>query len=806
MTWQAPLICEGSTRAHLSAYIRAMQGPRIFAFLAAVSIGSLVAACGDDDAAAPVTGSAVVTCGAGTKLEGTVCVAGDAGTAPAPVTPGPSDAGTVTCGTGTVLQGTQCVLPAAALIKSARLTYLKVEYNASKPLLLDNSVDVRFGVTATSADNTKPVSTRVNVLFSFVEASPADPKNPQRCSSNGVLADLVGDNVERKFTAKLFPTSGDCKFVTGPTKVNLAVDFDKGLTDAKQPTGIDYPPVVFSPASQSAADNQRCRKSDGADKGLGCVYELTVQPAPKGADGKPLVDASLESVRPQSSVAVLDSPNQDPNVPAGKKESDVPALVVDTTIVLEGRDPYRHKVDPKTLPAEYVAAHPTILEDLKFADAGGVDSFDDLPAGAGGAAPATIKYDIVAKSKLAPDAWLPLQIDDPKNPSPEGLVDQIDITEIEPGTETHVTHALFLTGATRAAVTGSGAWANETDFIVRGCLKSNFEEAGNEGDDNQDEAPLGGDVAKADCKTFSVVLVKVQPQPSAASALAFNNTFTRTIGDPGLAALIGELNTTNTIDLSGARTETRAFVDLRGKIGSEFSVRLFNAYAKAGSTTQTATPTSFGTYIDLGVEVLGNNVFGYQNANTPNSSYTTDFRIAKNIEFPGLGYTFGPVTIGITAGVGGEAGLTPTLSVVANGSGDSSVPELAGATVSGFVDGTVEPRGILTGFVKGGIDVFVASATVAATVSIIDARAPVVGKLRWGVTQAAPDGKVAAMTAIGGVKWDLFITWFNLKVDAVGAIGPCPFCISETFNIYKFENSPETINLLDRQVGATVLN
>lgn len=755
--------------------------------------------CGDDDAS-PSKATAI-SCGAGTTLQGATCIANDAG-APSSsgnVTP-PSDAGTVTCGTGTVLSGTQCIVGPAAQIASARLTFLDLHYDTTKPALLDSPLEVTFGVTSQSADNTKPATSRVAVLFSFVEENPADPKNPGVCSSNSILADLVGNGSEQKFQAKIFPTSLSCTFVKAPTKVNLAVDFDQGLAKSNKPTGIDYPPVVFNAATQSAGDNQKCRKSDGATQGLGCVYELTIQSAPAGSDGKPMVNATLDTLTPQSSVAILPAKGEDAQVPTGKSEADMPAVSVDAVIFLDGRDPYQHKIDPTTIPAEYAAAHPDVVATLSDA---GLDSADDLPAATGGGAPAIIRYDIVAKSKIAPDAWLPLQIDDPKNPDPDGLVDEIDISEIEPGAETHLTHDLFITGATRDAVTGTGVWANESEFVIRGCLVANFPEAEDPGDMDDSDDAVGGDVKDGDCKTFPVVLVKTGPATTAASAETFNNSFSRTIGDPGLVALIGQLSTTNSLDTTGARTDTQAFVDLKGHIGTDFSTRLFNAYAKGGATTQS--PTGSGaTYVDVAVEIFGNNVFGYQN-NSNNSSFSQDFKVAKQIEFPGLGWTFGPVTIGISAGVGGEVGITPTLNISAQGGGDASVPELANASVSGTVNGTVDPHATLTGFVKGGIDIFIASATVQATVSIIDVHSPVQANLRWGVTGSG-DGKITAMTSTGNVTWNLVLTWLNVTVDAVGAIGPCPFCVSETINICKFTNTPETIPLLNRQIGATVLN
>ena len=78
-----------------------------------------------------------------------------------------------------------------------------------------------------------------------------------------------------------------CASWAGPGVVaNLSVDFDPGLRLAGTPTGIDYPPVVFSAANQGAADNQLCRKTldpNAADPGRGCVYALQLQQTPKPA-------------------------------------------------------------------------------------------------------------------------------------------------------------------------------------------------------------------------------------------------------------------------------------------------------------------------------------------------------------------------------------------------------------------------------------------------------------------------------------------------------------------------------------------
>ena len=127
--------------------------------------------------------------------------------------------------------------------------------------------------------------------------------------------------------------------------VNLAVAFDDGLTKSKTPTGIDYPSVTFNTATTTSADNQLCRTSADATTatGKGCVFALNLQPAPLGTDGKPMVNVDLEKLIPQSSVAVLNGGAEDPEVPAGKTESDEPAILVDATLVLDGPDPYKQK-------------------------------------------------------------------------------------------------------------------------------------------------------------------------------------------------------------------------------------------------------------------------------------------------------------------------------------------------------------------------------------------------------------------------------------------------------------------------------
>jgi hypothetical protein len=717
--------------------------------------------------------------------------------------PGPQPS-SLTCREGTFESDGGCyglpVQPTApASITRARLTLLKLKYDVNKPLFLNNALPIRFGITATSENPAKPVTTPVVVVFSFVEAAPADPAAPKSCDSNGIELKLVGDGLEHQFDADIYPTTDCAAWVgTSGATANLKVDFDRGLRESDAGTRIDYPPVVFSSASESSPDNQACRKTSSATAptpGRGCVYALGLKPTPVSGDGGALVDVQIERLQPESSVAVLWPTGEDPSVPDGGAESDPPSLVVNAVFVMEGRDPYKNQVDVSKLPPELKAAIPTIEQDLRFGLSDeGLAALDNLPGDI------VIRYDLAPTNKIRPDAWLPLMIDDPSNPNPDGHVATVRLNELEPGTENSFVHALFIEGATRTEVSATGAWAREDDYTVRGCLFSEFPEGGNTGDEDADEAAVGGEAGLGDCKTFKVRLVRAPSPTGSASAQSFDHVWERTVGDPDRVALIGRLGTTNTLDLSGARTDTEGKVEIRGKIGSDFTVQLFRAYAKGGALTSQAQ-----SYVDLGVEAFGVNLFGYQNTSNE-QTYATPFTVAKSFQFPGLSFGFGPVSVGITAGVGGNLGVTPSMAISAKDGAEASIPELAMATSNGMIQTTTTPNVGLTGNVTGGIDVWVAKAAAVATVQIIDIGFPLTATVRWGVTERDMETMaVKKLSILGDLKWDMTITWLNLSVDVVGEIRLVFFKVSKTFNVFKYTTAPDTISLLNRKLEPVVL-
>ena len=703
--------------------------------------------------------------------------------------------------------------PSLPLTK-VRLTYLQLKYDVTKPAFLNNSVPVKFGITSNSADPNNPGKGSVVVLFSFVEAAPAPPATPRSCDSNGIALQLVGSGVEQQFEADIFPTSDCASWVGAGGVANIGVDFDAGLRMAGMPTGIDYPPVVFSVANAGAADNQLCRKTldpNAADPGRGCVYALQLQPTQTGTDGKPLVKVMLESLKPESSVAVLWPTAEDPDVPMGSTESAPPSLLVNAAFVLDGRDPYKNKIDPngdgvlnaedfapedRQQFADLMAADPTISDDLKFGlDDAELNALDDLPMAA------MVKYDLVPTSLVAQNEWLPLAIDNPKDPNPDGHVQEIELTELDPGTENGVAHALYIDGDARTAVSPGGAWAAETDFTVRGCIVASFEEGGNTGEEEDPEdVPAGGDVPMGDCRTFKVVLMRAPvPMPTGfartttvpVNTRSFDQTFVRAVGDDKKAQISGSLSTNNTLDLNGARTNSEGVLELKGY----FNVKLFRVFGKANALTALATSN-----YDVGVEAFGISLFGQQMMGAELSYEVPLGPLMKSFNFPVINLGFGPFGIGISAGVGGEIGLAPKFTVSAKQGGEPSVPALMNASSNGLLAVTFGPRTALTGNAEAAVNIVVAKAAVVATLKFVEIGFPVTTSLRWGVTEL--DGMaVKKLTVLGDVKWDLELNWFNVNVDVVGRL----LIFTKTFNVFKYENTPEKINLLTRQLGEPVV-
>src|SRR4029450_2863676 len=283
-----------------------------------------------------------------------------------------------------------------------------------------------------------------------------------------------------------------------------------------------------------------------------------------------------------------------------------------------------------------------------------------------------------------------------------------------------------------------------------------FEEAGNTGEEEDpDEMPAGGDVPMGDCRTFKVVLMRpaapgaeaTTAQATAVQMHSFSMDWTRAVGDAQKAQLSGGLRTNNVLDLNGAKSETEGVLEIKGY----FNVKLFRAFAKANALTALATSN-----YEFGIEAFNISLFGSQMMGAE-LTYEMPFTMGPTFSFPVFSIGFGPVSIGITAGVGGEVGITPKISLSAKqgptappATGEPPITGLESATSNGLLKATIEPSAALTGNVTGGINLVVAKAALTAMLQVLKIGFPVTAGLRWGVTEQDMQMMVRKLTITGG--------------------------------------------------------
>ncbi|MCB9756299.1 MAG: hypothetical protein H6713_40790 [Myxococcales bacterium] len=676
------------------------------------------------------------------------------------------------CEDGTIERDGQCI-PAALEV---RLTHLDVRYDLSQPVYVNNRVPITFGITATSPDPANVATRNVAVSFSFVEADPADPENPFACGSSAIDVEVVGDGSEQLVDAFIWPTSMCAGLATTGAAVNIGVDFDGGdEIEAEAAEGaagelltdVDAPSVVFSAARRDEPLNQLCRSSlDGAE--LGCVYAVDLQPIPSGPGGA-LIDVRY-NLSASSSVAVVPFQATENIGPDGPADPD-PALVVQSSFVVNGRDPYISAVDPAEIPPALLEAEPNIAEELKFGlDEAALAAVTNLPG------TAVVSYTIRAASEQG--GALPLTIRDPADPAntiPEALID-----EVLPGTANEVAHELFLEGAALTAVSPGGMWADESDFVVRGCFAAEFTQDGNKGDGPVD-----------DCRELEVVLVHEAPPTSGAASLSFNKEFSRKLGSSRLA-IESTMSTQNVLDLTGAASQIDGKVALTGKLGKSFELVLAQAHGEARLGVD-PTETMYDAYVDA----FGERIFSASDQ-AAKIVQSDDFSVAKSFTLANLGFGFGPVRIGFSIGAGGTLGFEAedTLEALTD---NASCQELLKSTdefdLCGRMTRVTSPYFGLTGSVEGGLNLRIVKAAVAANLRFITTSFPLDTTLGWGLNF---DGQLVVR---GDVTWDMVLEPLAGDVFIIGKVGFRRFAKSLKVNLFSFSAGTIETNLLSLSMG-----
>lgn len=674
------------------------------------------------------------------------------------------------CAEGTLEQDGQCV--AATSPQKVRLTYLDVQYDLTQPVYVNNRIPITFGLTADATDAANPTSRYVAVTFSFIEANPSDPTNPLACSSSAINVELVGDGTEKLFDGFIWPTTMCAALAEKNVDVNLQVDLDGGAEVAAElGSDLDAPSVVLTEAHRGDALNQLCRASlTGSDSNRGCVYKINLEPTPKSAAGT-LIDVRY-GLTANSSVAILPLEITADIGPDGPADLDA-ALVVQSSFLVNGKDPYISPVDPALIPQALRDAVPTIEQDLTF-------GLDPAQLAAINTLPGKAKVSYTIRSASDNTTQLPLTIRDPansKNRLPEVLVDRI-----VPGTENNVAHELFLEGATRDAMEMGGAWANENNFIIRGCFQAEFPQDGNKGDANID-----------DCREFDVVLVREMPGSSIASSRSFNKEFERNIGGDRMR-ISSTLSTQNRLDLNGTSSNSEGLVTLEGKLGKSFELTLARAFAQASVGVSPA-HASF----DLGVDAFGQRLYGVSAAQEPRIVQTQDFSAAKSFTIGSLGFGFGPATIGFKIGVGGSIGIDveDTLEVLTDNTACQDLLKSTDTiTVCGRTSRVTSPRFGLEGNIEGGIDLKIVKAAVVADLHFVTTSFPLDATLGWGLTDNE------RLLVRGDVTWDMSFQPISGEVYIIGKVGFRRFAKSLKVHLFSFSSPTINTRLLSQSMAS----
>lgn len=589
-----------------------------------------------------------------------------------------------------------------------RLTRLEVKRDLSAPVALNHRIPVSFDVVGVGAPPVEGEPNTVAVSFSFV---PPDGGETDGCSSSAIVVELPADGSTKTVDAFIWPTT-DCMALAGDGRsFDLVAEFfrDAPIEGAVE---VDLPSLELVPG--------------GIDLG----YGLTAS----------------------SSVALL------PFVREG--ESRTPALVVQSSLVYNGRDPYVAKVNPDEIPAELRSQVPGIAEDLNFGlDAAALDAVDRLPGSA------TIRYTLAPASD--PEDALALSIGQDGGATAGSAV----VDRVNPGIAMGLAHDLYIEGEALEALSAGGRLAGETAFVVRGCLTADFEQESADAEQ---------------CQAVQIELVRETAEGSGATEVTFNRRLERSLGNSRIN-VAAVMETNNQLSRAGAFSRSEGRVELNGNLGRAFSVTMVGAHAEAELSGERAA-------YDAAVVAFNETVFSASDERDGTLTQEEDFSIDKSFRIGSLGFGFGPAQIGFTIDVGGRVGLeiADELAAIADeGECQELLATEAGMIGCGRLARTVTPNFALTARIFGGLNLRVVRAGVEANLRLIETRFPLTAELGFGLSNEQ------SFLVRGGVDWDMTLQLINGDVQIVGSVGFRRFRRTLRVNLFSFGSPVNTFDLLD---------
>lgn len=563
-----------------------------------------------------------------------------------------------------------------------RITRLELGAELSQPVYLNHRIPISFDVVGDGSTGGEETG-HVAVTFSFVD--PTDGDDPDGCSSNAIIVNPPADGSPQTVNAFIWPTT-DCAELAGDGR-----DF---LLDAE----------FYREAPVAGAVDVEMPVIELAQGGIDIAYGLSAT----------------------SSVALL--PIIEPD------ESPIPALVVQSTMVYNGRDPYVAKVSLDEVPEDMRADLPDLETDLQFGltDAE-IDAIDALPSAA------TIRYTLSPARDLTD--VLPLTI----GQAGGGTVDAVTVERVDPGIAMGLAHDLYFEGETLAALRAGGRLGDETAFVLRGCMQADFEQSF-----GQDE----------DCKSVDVELARETGESSGATEATFDRRLERTLGN-GRIRVSAVMETNNRLSRSGAFSRTEGRVELNGRLGRSFSVTLVGAHAEAELSGDQAA-------YDAGVVAFNETVYSTSDSGAGGLENEEEFSADRSFRVGSLGFGIGPIRLGFTIDVGGRVGLDladELTSIVDPAECQALLATEAGMAACGRVSRTVTPNFALTARIFGGLNLRLIRAGVEANLRLVETRFPLTTQLGFGLTDEA------SFLVRGEVDWDMTLQLINGQVQLVASFG-----------------------------------
>lgn len=755
-----------------------------FAFLIAVS------GCGDEE-------KSTVRCGEGTQVRGSECrpidlgdagmngeTGGGASCGAGTVLAGgecvPDPAAELTCGDGTVEEDGVCVLAPAAPPNIAGLRVSHVALRSRGTLIGDGDtinqfypVDVSVGLTY-SGDKAD-----IPVVFALGEVPEAGQSEADGfCLVGGFhVQHPGGDTATESVATGTMYIPKECLGTSESVRVvSPMIMVDPDGVVAGEESEVSHS-VAFLKINADDPEVAGCRRDATATGEAGtCDIELKVDPSPG-------IDFELSELTLESAVAVLDRCGDSwASIADGSASVDLQRPVsyrCNRNIVPEFKrdamgeivkDEAGHPVQATyvngqgaTLP-KWVYGSADVSVDVTVVAHGEDDSIvmtaDEAAAGGGDESKLVnnlladhglqIVYHVrPAESESA--EWKPLYLHEEGEQAKAGeegesgqAPTQFEETEIVPEAPHYYTHGLYVENdcgernldTCNAALNPRtdivyGEWSAQTDFVVRACLVP-------VDDQGEEDAEFDADSSN-NCKQIPLKVVRHATSGSSASASSygFNYQFKDGAGSDATLRLGWDLHTWNNINTSGVTIDNEAAMVLGSKLVG--TTDILRGWAKGAAYVSLV-----GSYYDYGLSTFGTKLFG-DAKEVPEYHWEKDWSVSKELR-KGTVLWAGAVPVQVEIRFSGQAGLVVNLDIVgvdapftADEESETYLVQRAGsASRVGLATLSATPYGNMVVVASASLSAAAARVGVAGQLTLFNLRAPLSGRLWWGMTNLNP--------------------------------------------------------------------